>query len=106
MGLGLLQWPAAVRLLSLPSSMPFPRLTGTAWRVRATTEKRWLPAIVPGCVRTDLLSAGVIDMPVYAENERALQWIERGLGIAYAFLRGAGFSRRGSRGVTGFQIAG
>jgi beta-mannosidase len=39
--------------------------------------KDWLPAVVPGCVHTDLLRAGKIPDPFYGTNEKDLQWIER-----------------------------
>ena len=37
----------------------------------------WLPARVPGCVHTDLLTHGLIDDPFHGCNELDLQWIER-----------------------------
>src|SRR5262245_64206033 len=36
-----------------------------------------MPAVVPGCVHTDLLRAGKIPDPFYGTNEKDLQWIER-----------------------------
>ncbi|HEY7371322.1 MAG TPA: sugar-binding domain-containing protein, partial [Polyangia bacterium] len=36
----------------------------------------WLPAIVPGCVHTDLFAAGKIGDPFYRLNEKDQQWIE------------------------------
>jgi beta-mannosidase len=35
-----------------------------------------MPAVVPGCVHTDLLRAGKIPDPFYGTNEKGLQWIE------------------------------
>lgn len=37
----------------------------------------WHPAVVPGCIHTDLLRAGLIPDPFFGTNERDLQWIER-----------------------------
>ena len=34
-----------------------------------------LPAVVPGCVHTDLLAAGRIEDPFFRDNETSLQWI-------------------------------
>ncbi len=39
--------------------------------------KDWLPAVVPGCVHSDLLRAGKIPDPFYGTNEKDLQWIEK-----------------------------
>jgi beta-mannosidase len=36
----------------------------------------WMPAVVPGCVHTDLVRAGKIPDPFYGTNEKGLQWIE------------------------------
>ena len=41
-------------------------------QVGATT---WLPAVVPGCIHTDLLQNGEIPEPYYRDNEEHLQWI-------------------------------
>jgi beta-mannosidase len=51
-------------------------LSGTSWRFRDRSETKWLPGRVPGCVHTDLLAAGKIPDPFWADNEAALQWIE------------------------------
>ena len=51
-------------------------LASLAWQFRATTEKSWLPAQVPGCVHTDLLRAGRIPDPFLGTNELQVQWIE------------------------------
>lgn len=37
----------------------------------------WMPAAVPGCVHTDLMSNGKIGDPFYGTNERELQWIDK-----------------------------
>ncbi|WP_029192646.1 beta-mannosidase [Paenibacillus harenae] len=47
------------------------------WKFKACEEKEWLPAVVPGCVHTDLLKNGVIKDPFYATNEHDLQWIDK-----------------------------
>ncbi|HSZ81619.1 MAG TPA: glycoside hydrolase family 2 protein, partial [Polyangia bacterium] len=39
--------------------------------------KDWMPAVVPGCVHTDLLRDQKIPDPFYGTNEKDLQWIER-----------------------------
>ena len=36
-----------------------------------------MPAVVPGCVHTDLLRDGKIPDPFYGANETSLQWIEK-----------------------------
>lgn len=51
-------------------------LADATWRVRDCSETKWLPARVPGCVHTDLLRAGRIDDPFFADNELSVQWIE------------------------------
>ncbi len=47
------------------------RETGAAARF-----KDWMPAVVPGCVHTDLLRDQKIPDPFYGTNEKDLQWIE------------------------------
>ncbi len=37
----------------------------------------WMPAIVPGCVHTDLLANKIIPDPFYGDNEKLVQWVER-----------------------------
>ena len=56
--------------------MPALSLTHAAWRFRECGDKTWLPAIVPGCVHTDLRRAGQIPDPFWGVNETELQWIE------------------------------
>jgi beta-mannosidase len=51
-------------------------LSSTPWRFRDVATKTWLPAIVPGCVHTDLRRAGKIPDPFFGTNELDLQWIE------------------------------
>ncbi|MFE6970639.1 glycoside hydrolase family 2 protein [Isoptericola sp. NPDC057653] len=61
-------------------------LGGPAWVVRPVgapaegapdrTAAGWeVPAVVPGCVHTDLLRAGVIPDPLQGGNEAAVQWV-------------------------------
>ncbi|GAA5200006.1 glycoside hydrolase family 2 protein [Microbacterium jejuense] len=53
----------------------------TGWTLRAsagpapTGLDAAIPAVVPGCVHTDLLSAGLIPDPFLDDNESALAWI-------------------------------
>src|SRR5882724_2671066 len=51
------------------------------WSFRATGGPpggyEWMPAVVPGCVHTDLLRAGKIADPFVGTNEKDQQWIER-----------------------------
>ena len=52
-------------------------LAPAAWQFRDATKKTpWLPAVVPGCVHTDLLRAKKIPDPFWGTNENGLQWIE------------------------------
>ena len=37
----------------------------------------WYPAIVPGCVHTDLINNKVIPDPFHRDNEKKLQWIDK-----------------------------
>jgi beta-mannosidase len=51
-----------------------------AWSFRAVNGPTgfgdWMPAVVPGCVHTDLLRARKIADPFYGTNEKDQQWIE------------------------------
>jgi beta-mannosidase len=52
-------------------------LNGT-WKFRrANSNEKILPAQVPGCVHTDLLSNKQIPDPFWGSNELELEWIER-----------------------------
>ncbi len=63
-------------------------LNDADWRVGSVAQKpfgdvndladvtEWLPAQVPGDVRLDLLRAGKIADPFYADNNKASQWID------------------------------
>ncbi len=46
------------------------------WKLRHPHRKQWIPALVPGCVHTDLLRAKLISDPFWGDNEKRLQWIE------------------------------
>ena len=45
------------------------------WEMRESGSAGWRPASVPGCVHTDLLSAGIIGDPFYRTNEYSVQWV-------------------------------
>ncbi|MGG4143677.1 glycoside hydrolase family 2 protein [Paenibacillus algorifonticola] len=47
------------------------------WSFRASGEKEWLPAVVPGNVHMDLLRQEKIEHPFYGTNEHRLQWIDK-----------------------------
>lgn len=47
----------------------------SGWKFREINKTDWLPAMVPGCVHTDLLANKVIEDPFYRDNEKNLQWI-------------------------------
>ena len=46
-----------------------------AWEFRQAGKPETINAVVPGCVHTDLLAAGLIPDPYYRDNESSLQWI-------------------------------
>ncbi len=54
------------------------------WEFRQTGEADWNMASVPGCVHTDLMSAGLIPDPFYRMNELEVRWIE---GQAWTYRR-------------------
>ncbi|MBN2416437.1 glycoside hydrolase family 2 protein [bacterium] len=47
----------------------------SSWTVSESGREGSIPARVPGCIHTDLLAAGEIDDPFFADNEQYLQWI-------------------------------
>ncbi|MFT3867477.1 MAG: glycoside hydrolase family 2 protein [Nibricoccus sp.] len=52
-------------------------LTTAGWQFRDATKRTpWRPAMVPGCVHSDLKDQGLIPDPFWADNENTLQWIE------------------------------
>src|ERR1700712_1172843 len=56
--------------------MPVLSLTHAVWTFRDCSEKTWLPAVVPGCVHTDLRRTGKIPDLFWSTNENDAQWIE------------------------------
>ncbi|GAB6929083.1 glycoside hydrolase family 2 protein [Paenibacillus sp. JCM 10914] len=52
-------------------------LTLREWKFKACNEAEWLPAVVPGCVHTDLIKNNKIPDPFYGTNEHDLQWIDK-----------------------------
>ena len=48
---------------------------GGPWRVSQAGKNKWIPAMVPGCIHTDLLAAGEIPDPFYRDNEKIVQWV-------------------------------
>ncbi|MFC3120599.1 beta-mannosidase [Agaribacter flavus] len=52
------------------------KLANCEWRFKQSGTNTWRPASVPGCNFSDLLEAGVINDPFYADEETRLQWIE------------------------------
>jgi beta-mannosidase len=49
----------------------------SGWQMHETTSNKWIPAIVPGCVHSDLLRNKLIPEPYYRTNEKDLQWIDK-----------------------------
>lgn len=47
------------------------------WEFRQADTGKWMPAMVPGTVHTDLLDNNRIEDPFYRLNERHLQWIDK-----------------------------
>ncbi|HEV3030880.1 MAG TPA: glycoside hydrolase family 2 protein [Polyangia bacterium] len=74
--------PASLVVTVLMSLLP--ATAGAAelgpWSFRATGGPpggyEWMPAVVPGCVHTDLVRAKKIADPFYGTNEKDQQWIE------------------------------
>ncbi|MFB5193258.1 beta-mannosidase [Alicyclobacillus fastidiosus] len=48
-----------------------------SWKFKSADEENWFPAVVPGCVHTDLLRNERISDPFYGTNEGELQWIDK-----------------------------
>ena len=46
------------------------------WSFKKSTEKKWLPAKVPGSVYTDLIAQKIIPNPFYGTNNERLHWID------------------------------
>ena len=47
------------------------------WQFKATDEDRWMDAVVPGVVQSDLLRVGRLKDPHYRDQELDAQWVER-----------------------------
>jgi beta-mannosidase len=47
------------------------------WTFRKKDDDHWLPALVPGCVHTDLMENELIPDPFIGLNVKEVQWIER-----------------------------
>jgi beta-mannosidase len=48
------------------------------WEFKATDEDRWLKALVPSTVWSDLMRVGRLDIdPFYRDNELKVQWVEK-----------------------------
>lgn len=48
---------------------------GGSWQLTSLDGTHSAPGTVPGCVHTDLLSAGLIPDPWYRDNEKAISWV-------------------------------
>ncbi|WP_423129494.1 beta-mannosidase [Gaoshiqia sp. Z1-71] len=64
------------------SSLDMIQEINEGWLFSEDGREEWLPAEVPGCIHTDLLSAEIIQDPFYRLNEHDLQWIDK-LNWAY-----------------------
>lgn len=51
-------------------------ILNTSWEFRQKGTEKWMPAVVPGNVHTDLVKNEKIPDPFYADNEKKVQWIE------------------------------
>lgn len=47
------------------------------WTFKQAGSKKSYPAVVPGCIHSDLLRNHLIPDPFYGRNERDLEWIEK-----------------------------
>src|SRR6056297_834558 len=47
------------------------------WEFSQAEKNEWKPAVVPGCVHTDLMMNGIIKDPFYRTNEHDQQWIDK-----------------------------
>jgi beta-mannosidase len=48
---------------------------GGEWTLQQAGKREYIKATIPGCVHTDLQTAGKIPDPYYRDNEDSLQWI-------------------------------
>ncbi len=60
----------------LPAQMLEKKFIKNKWEFKKASDKKWLKAVVPGTVHTDLFYNKLIPDPFYADNEKELQWIE------------------------------
>ena len=49
-------------------------LNGT-WSFRQTAQTQTFPAVVPGCVHTDLLANQLLVDPFYRDQEKEQKWV-------------------------------
>ncbi len=56
---------------------PLKLLLNDHWLFNRVGKNEWMPAVVPGCVHTDLLANKKIEDPFYGTNEKNLQWIDK-----------------------------
>jgi len=52
-------------------------MLSSGWQMREVSTEKWMQAVVPGCVHSDLLRNNVIPDPYYRTNEKNLQWIDK-----------------------------
>jgi len=65
------------------------------WQFKATDETRWMDAVVPGVVQSDLLRVGRLKDPHYRDQELDAQWVEKKeWEYRRRFRVGRGFLRR------------
>jgi beta-mannosidase len=73
--------PAAPAAVVEPAPVGVQSIAFGPWSFRAPKGpagfRDWMPALVPGCVHTDLFRDGKIPDPFYGANEKSLQWIEK-----------------------------
>ena len=48
---------------------------GGAWQINREGTNETIPAVVPGCIHTDLLAAKQIPDPFFRDNEKLVQWV-------------------------------
>jgi beta-mannosidase len=70
------QYPAFNRIQDDRSQEYLIDLNGT-WKFRATDEKEWMDAVVPGTVQQDLIRNGKLKDPFFRDNEFDAQWVEK-----------------------------
>jgi len=67
----------------------------SSWQFWEPNSDRWLEALVPGCIHTDLLRHRLIPDPFWGRNELDLQWIEqKDWSYRCAFQADAAFLRQ------------